>query len=233
MLKMICYDLKTVIIEYVHDDGQIKEISEWVKVCQWNRSNLIKLIKYKDWREDYMPRKRYGFKGNSIYEYETESKYKSSEQCVYDTSLKDLYETKNKYKHDFFQFRDDYDIIKLMLHTGDLFITGRTLHPTLIKDAVDFIFKIKYRVSKKSLGTFSPLRNSADNYINNILRPVKKNWCLTCTFDYYTLYGESRVSIGLSNTMYNKKYSGSYKKYDDDMDHDKINDMVKNWKPLC
>jgi hypothetical protein len=100
MLKMICHDLKTVIIEYVHDDGQIKEISEWEKACCWNRSNLIKLIKYKNWLEDYI----------------TEDAFNDVKCLHNEFRLQLLHQSVQKYKYAFYAFRNVYDFANYFLH---------------------------------------------------------------------------------------------------------------------
>jgi hypothetical protein len=103
---MICYDLKTVIIEYVHDDDEIRRIHEWVKVCQWNRSNLIKLIKYKNWREDYDG----------------------------EIKLPLLYETVKRYNHDFYKLEDVYDFINYYFHITDDMYKNKVLGQPFVNE---------------------------------------------------------------------------------------------------
>jgi hypothetical protein len=103
---MICYDLKTVIMEYVHDDCQIKRILEWSKACQWNRSNLSKSIKYKNWMEDDI-----GFKADKF----DDVQY-IHHQYVNQIKLPLLHQLVQRYKYDFYEFSNINNFLNYLLH---------------------------------------------------------------------------------------------------------------------
>lgn len=103
---MICHDLKTVIIEYVHDDGQIKLILEWEKACQWNRLNLVKQIKYKNWMEDDL-----GYQADKF-----DDVQHMHHQYINQIKLSLLHQLVQRYKYDFYELKDVYDFINYVLH---------------------------------------------------------------------------------------------------------------------
>jgi hypothetical protein len=41
--------IKSIILEYIHDDIKLKDLKEWTGVCNYNRHKLVDSIRYNDW----------------------------------------------------------------------------------------------------------------------------------------------------------------------------------------
>jgi hypothetical protein len=208
---MICYDIKTIIIQYVNEDYNLQQINEWVKVCEWNRQNIINQIKLKNWIDDYISITSNVF--NTI----------NTAGCYNDIKLRVLHETLNKYKYDFFQLKDDCDYVKLMLHCGNLFLGDMSLKPQYhasdtcslaIEYDSDFEFDMDLFIERKKKIKHYMANIFEKNKIYNIKGRLSWNEFVG---------GETIHIIGI-------KFPCDY--YSCETNRKMIDDTIKKWKPL-